>query len=295
MLCSIIRCFGGELEFSEIFCYSDSQICLSWIKATHKEYKTFVENRVREIRSAVPPDKWYYCPSDTNPADIITRSNVKNLSNTLWMNGPPFLHDSEWSYDTSVPRAKDFYETDAFVEEVKSDSSNQDGILNRASIQAALLSNDSKELCLSEIIDVGKYSDLLKLIRIIAYVIRFVSKLKGLKTSASFYCTAEEMRCAKMLLIKENQRLFKTDINYKELCTRLNIQEDDDGILRVQSRLKDSYLPFAVKTPIVLKSDHILCQLFIFYHHKKVLHNGMKQTITEMRSCFFMYLDFVSL
>ena len=102
LLCSIIRCFGGELEFSEIFCYSDSQICLSWIKATHKEYKTFVENRVREIRSAVPPDKWYYCPSDTNPADIITRSNVKNLSNTLWINGPPFLHDSEWSYDLSV-------------------------------------------------------------------------------------------------------------------------------------------------------------------------------------------------
>ena len=51
----------------------------------------------------------------------------------------------------SVLRAKDFYETDAFVKEVKSDSSNQDGILNRA-----LLSNDSKELCLSEINDLGK-------------------------------------------------------------------------------------------------------------------------------------------
>ena len=62
-----------------------------------------------------------------------------------------------------------------------------------------------------------------------------------------------------MLLIKENQRLFKTDINYKELCTLLNIQEDEDGILRVQSSLKNSHLPFAVKTPIVLKRDHILC------------------------------------
>ena len=146
----------------------------------------------------------------------------------------------------------------------------------------------TKEICLSEAICIENYSNFLKLIRIMAYVLRFISKLKGIKVSTSIQCTGEELREAKFLLIKENQRLFKLDRNFKELSMQLNIREDDKGILRVNSRLNNSHLPLATKNPIVLKRDHYLCTLFILYYHTKVLHNGLKQTITGISTCFYI-------
>ena len=68
---------------------------------------------------------------------------------------------------------------------------------------------------------------------------------------------------------------------------QLNIREDDKGILRINSRLNNSHLPFSIKNPIVLKRDHYLCTIFILYYHTKVLHNGLKQTITEISTCFY--------
>ena len=65
-----------------------------------KEFKTFVQNRLIEIRSKVEPSKWLYCNTEQNPADIITRVNVKNLDNEMWLNGPAFLYED---CDLSVP------------------------------------------------------------------------------------------------------------------------------------------------------------------------------------------------
>ena len=62
LLSSILCCFIEELEFSRVMCCTDSQICLAWIRATQKEFKTFVQNRLLEIRGIVTPDKWNYCP-----------------------------------------------------------------------------------------------------------------------------------------------------------------------------------------------------------------------------------------
>ena len=38
------------LSISEVFLWTDSQVTLAWIRAENKEFQTFVENRVHEIR-----------------------------------------------------------------------------------------------------------------------------------------------------------------------------------------------------------------------------------------------------
>ena len=42
-----------ELLFDNVYYYCNSQIALAWIKSTNKEFKTFIRNRVVEIRNAL--------------------------------------------------------------------------------------------------------------------------------------------------------------------------------------------------------------------------------------------------
>ena len=63
-------------------------------------HKTFIQNRVAEIRETISPQQWRYCPSEENPADLASRgilgSKLKGLK--LWWEGPEFLkkHPSLW-------------------------------------------------------------------------------------------------------------------------------------------------------------------------------------------------------
>ena len=91
---SVTTSVQNEIDTSNVSCHSDSQISLAWIKGVDKEFKTFIQNRVLEIRSKVRADKWFYCRSKENPADIITRVNIDSLLNDTWLKGPNFLFES---------------------------------------------------------------------------------------------------------------------------------------------------------------------------------------------------------
>jgi hypothetical protein len=47
----------------EIHFWSDSQIVLNWIMCI-KPLKTFIANRVKEIKNLVKNQQWKYCPTD---------------------------------------------------------------------------------------------------------------------------------------------------------------------------------------------------------------------------------------
>ena len=56
----------------KIFLRSDSQIILHWI-LNQKKLKSFVSSRVQEITNSVPTSAWKYCPTQDNPADLVTK------------------------------------------------------------------------------------------------------------------------------------------------------------------------------------------------------------------------------
>jgi hypothetical protein len=77
-----------NLEDMEIHFWSDSQIVLNWIMCI-KPLKTFIVNRVKEIKNLVKNQQWKHCPTDMNPADMLTRGLTSEKSkdiNDLWMN-----------------------------------------------------------------------------------------------------------------------------------------------------------------------------------------------------------------
>ena len=95
LLCRLVKSVLGavkmELEIKNVFCFTDSQVSLAWIRNEDKEMKQFVQNRVIEIRRNVPAINWYYCKTSDNPADLITRINFKGIRDNLWWYGPTVL------------------------------------------------------------------------------------------------------------------------------------------------------------------------------------------------------------
>ena len=88
-----------EKEFSvkNIFCWTDLQIALWWIRQSRKEWKIWIQNRVEALRQNFNVENWCFVPTSLNPADICTRecSVGKLKSCLLWWNGPEFLLDGE--------------------------------------------------------------------------------------------------------------------------------------------------------------------------------------------------------
>ena len=64
-----------------------------WIKNPGRKFKSFVANRIGEIRTATEPTHWNFVNGRINPADIGNRGiDILALSGySTWWNGPEFL------------------------------------------------------------------------------------------------------------------------------------------------------------------------------------------------------------
>ncbi|GBN64163.1 hypothetical protein AVEN_215716-1 [Araneus ventricosus] len=81
------------LERENIFYWSDSQICIHWIKGKADDRKQIVRNRVSEIEEKTNPNRWHHCAGKGNPADQLTRgvSAQALVNDEIWFSGPAWL------------------------------------------------------------------------------------------------------------------------------------------------------------------------------------------------------------
>ena len=56
--------------------------------------------------------------------------------------------------------------------------------------------------------------------------------------------------------------------------------------MRCTGRLAKAELPTSVKHPILLEKDHYITSLIVEDSHKRVMHGGVKSTLTELRARF---------
>ena len=85
-----------DFEISRRIFWSDSEIVLHWIKKEPNEYRSFVANRLGEIREKTKMDEWRWVPSKDNPADDATRFVPEAIKNdSRWFRGPHFLKLNE--------------------------------------------------------------------------------------------------------------------------------------------------------------------------------------------------------
>ncbi|XP_033745623.1 uncharacterized protein LOC117331137 [Pecten maximus] len=149
-----------------VILWSDSQITLSWLSSS-KQLKTFVANRVKEIKSLTDGYSWRYYPTKDNPADILSRgmSGQQFKDNTLWFNGPEWLTTEEqW------PQWK---ESDLTTLTTECETAIPE---STPSVVDTFLTSS-----LHKLVDITKYSSFIKLVRVTAYVLRFIRNCRKLQ------------------------------------------------------------------------------------------------------------------
>ena len=191
----MLNAFQGEIIISCLYAWNDSKVSLAWIKALHKEFRRFFQNRVVKIRKNISPENWSYCSTKVNPSDLITSldKNIDLSKNSLWWRGPCFLFNKNQSYTKSNYCENKETLPDSFTREFEREIKNE-----VISSKVEHLLNNTMD----NIIDIKGYSDVMKLFRVTALVIRFVKnifrKIKGDNLNLNNYVDAKKICEAKV-------------------------------------------------------------------------------------------------
>ena len=261
-------------------CYTDSQVALYWIIGADKQWKQFVENRTSEIRRLLPITSWNHCAGKDNPADLPSRglSPTELGSSQLWHHGPKWLTTN---YERSI---KGLQSSEAIPPECIPEMKSKDR-------QSHSLFTAETSSSLSEIIDCRRYGTMGRLLRVTAYAMRFISNLRRVDKSEcnqTSTLSPAEILHAESLWVREAQGSLLTHSKFPCWKQQLNLFLDPSGVWRCRGRLSNAELPYSTKFPILLPKSHHFTSLIILRAHERVLHNGVKETLTELRSKYWI-------
>ena len=84
------------------------------------------------------------------------------------------------------------------------------------------------------------------------------------------------------------QRSVVGDPKFSNWQKEFEIFCDDSGILRCKGRLQKATLTFEQKDFVILHTTHRYTDLIVICGHRRVAHNGVKETLTELRSAYWV-------
>ena len=252
-----------KLPIKTTYIWTDSQCVLKWINSD-KDLSVFVKNRVKEIKSH-DGIVFGFVSSRENPADIASRgSNIQTLrENHLWWHGPTWLRSTEWPESTEEldEETKQDYES-----ELKKGVSVKESTLLQVPDNISDISTYSTGSCAPFDIDCDRYSTVTKVVRVTAYVLRFIKMIRKsvgvnqVKTDRnSKYLTNNELTEAENLWLLYIQRKHFPEVftaitsnKTNNLQRQLGIYLDNNGILRCKGRIENANLSEAARHPILL-------------------------------------------
>lgn len=144
-----------SINVSQRTFWTDSRDVLCWIRSDHRRYSQFVAFRISEILETTDVNEWRWVPTKHNVADEGTKwKRVPNLSSdSRWFHGPEFLllKKEEWPVNP-------------FPEKTTQEELRAHLLLHIQSAEPAIRPQDF-----------SKWTDLL---RVTAYVLRYINNLK---------------------------------------------------------------------------------------------------------------------
>ena len=275
LISNISAALTTEFLLQEPCCYTDSKVALYWIRGTTKEWKPFVENRVNEVRRLVLSEYWKHCPGQENPADLPSRgiAPTELVTSKLWRHGPDWLVDTRF-----IIEEEELCMPEECAKEVRV-------------THCYLACNSSTwDLCnIGKLVDCEKFSQMRRLLRVTAYVIKFANlfKVKGNNMDNGMELTTSELMRAEDLWVKESQGSLLQHKSFRAWEQQFHLFLDS-GVWRCKGRIDNAQVPYCTRYPALLDKEHRFTQLVVENAHKRVLHNGVKETLTEIRSKFWI-------
>ena len=264
--CQIV--FGLPIE--DVFAWTDSTVVLNWVIGNPRRFKTFVGNRVSLISDLIAPNRWNHVEGTNNPADCASRGLLPSeiLSHKLWWGGPQWLQQSmhHWpKLSTLIP--------------------------NSPSEEASEISSHVAIIQPQTIFPVDRYSSFTRLLRVTAWIFRFLSNSKGslhasgpistreLEQSTTYWISISQAAHfnVESKMLKSNAHLSKSS-PLRSLCPFL----DNNKLLRVGGRQHNSQLPYGQRHPLILHAKHTVTKLIIRTEHLRLLHAGPLLTASSL-------------
>ena len=242
-----MTCIGSR---DTVTCHTDSQVALYRI-IEDKQWKQFMHNRVAEIREHTPPNCWKHCPGIQNPADIPSRGlSPVELQEKLGL-WPP-----TWSLLQSPTESGETTTTpEQCLVEIKTRDKERLMTLLTSSTQSVILTCES-------------FSCLTRLLRVTAYVFRFVNTLQNHDSSrtstsdrASLTLTPDEIKLALTYWLKVSQSPMQEMDKFKKRTDQFGLFQDSSSLWRCRGRLQNSDAPPSTVHPILInKATRELCK-----------------------------------
>ncbi|KAH9645725.1 hypothetical protein HF086_010121 [Spodoptera exigua] len=182
-------------ENVEIYAWTDSMIVLGWIQGDVHRWKQFVANRIITITNIVPSSCWHHVRSEDNAADCATRglTSQKLLNHPLWWQGPKWIIH----FDRNTLPVTSYQSPNI---EIKKHCVNTALYKNNISVIQELLCN---------------YSSLTRIVKIVAWISRFIKRSRGKHTGGTEFLTSAELHNALHLIIQNYQLYeFHEDIQF---------------------------------------------------------------------------------
>ena len=140
--------------------------------------------------------------------------------------------------------------------------------------------------------DCEKFGDLHRLLRVTAYVLKFVSLLKHkIKKSGGTptkKLTTADVLEVKHLWLRESQQVLSEDKCFETWKQQFGLFVGEDGLYRCCGRLSNADLIPSTKHPVLLPKKYHLTVLIVRDAHERVMHNGVKETLTELRTKYWI-------
>lgn len=170
-----------------------------------------------------------------------------------------------------------------------------------------LVANERRKLIMSvsvvkvegiqKIVDLNRSNSLDKMLRVTAYVLRFVRSAKGLgKTTGPI--TADELKTAELKFVRDIQREeYRTELKSLEKGEKVHPSSKiaslspiiSEGIICLGGRLGEAVdLTYNEKHPIILGKLFRISKLLMIRSHSQVKHGGIADTTTQLRERYWL-------
>ena len=273
MVRNLIDILKELVMVSEVVCATDSQVVQAWIKNENTQYSPYVQGRIEKIRAVTDVHMWNHIAGKENPADLPSRGCLPTDMNVQqWETGPGWLigERADWPLKVEV-------DTDLRLEEIK--TAKRVAVLENTAVVSVGIEN---------LIACEKFSDIKRLCRTTAWVLRFVARCKGNNANVGNTLSADELAKAKKCWLLTAQTEMVNKENYELTKKSLEVFVDPEGLHRCGGRLKRSNINFDSKHPILIPPSHWVTKLLVLEAHEQVFHNKVAQTLAQLRSRYWV-------
>lgn len=264
-----------NVKFDRVRLFSDSMICLNWLKKSPAQLNEFVCNRVATIVELTQNYEWGFVRSENNPADSLSRGldPEELIDDELWWDCDPNQRQPSDTSEAEVPEL-----ADEDLPELRS--------------AKVVLAVTVEKPCTN----FNRLSNINRLYRAWAYVWRFIEITRSKKRNPpSNPLTASELSRATTTIVKiiqqeaftEEIKQLRTGQAKRNKLSSLAPFLDGDGLIRVGGRLKYSNIPYAGKHQILLPEKHPFVTLLVRHLHELNLHVGQNALVSMIRQQYW--------